>query len=105
MKRSFFPSIKNDDIPEIETTDVATISHDTFGAIIPFLVKLSIIFIIFAGSVVLITIIIGLIVIYINCTRPSRIHKQIPIAYLDSNEMINYSDDTPISSLSEHTNM
>jgi hypothetical protein len=102
MKRSFFSLNKIDGIPEIEPTNVNTISHNTFGTIIQLLAKLSIMFIIFAGFVVLITVIIGLIFIYINCTRPSRIHKQIPIEYLDSNEIINYSDDI---SMSEHSNM
>jgi hypothetical protein len=105
MNRSFFVSNNNYNVLEIEITDVPIRSHDKYNTIIQLLTKLLIIFLICAGSAVLITIIIGLVFIYINCRRPSRIHKQIPIEYLDSNEMINYSDDTPISSVSEHSDI
>ncbi len=90
MKRSFFVSNNNYNGLEIETTDVPIILHDKHNTIIQLLTKLLIIFIICAGSAVLITLIIGLVFVYINCRRPSRIQKQIPIEYLDSSEIINY---------------
>ncbi len=99
MKRSVF--ISDQDLLEIETIDVTTISNDKSSTVIQLLIKLLIIFIIFAGFAVLITILIGLIFICFNCSRPSRIHKQIPIEYLDSDEISNYLDDTPTSALSE----
>ena len=90
MKRSLFSSIRNDRLPEIDNQDI-----------IKLLVKLSIIFIIFAAFALLITIIIALIFMYSNCTRRSRVHKQIPVEYLDSSDMINYSENAPIPSTSE----
>jgi len=96
MKRSFFVLNNDYNVLEIEATNVPTISYEKHNTIIQLLTKLLIIFVIFTGSAILITIIIGLIFVYINCSRPSRIHKQIPIEYLDSSEMINYSDDTPL---------
>jgi ABC-type Fe3+ transport system permease subunit len=100
MEKSFFVSNNNDNL-EIETIDDDTTSISKQNTIINLLTKLLIISLIFAGSAVLVTIIIVLVFVYINCSRPSRIHKQIPIEYLDSSEMINYLVDTPTSSISE----
>lgn len=56
--------------------------------------KVLVIIIAIAGSIILLLIIITL----VNCSRPSRVHKQILIEYLAPNEMINYLDESFTSS-------
>jgi ABC-type multidrug transport system fused ATPase/permease subunit len=104
IKRSIFLSNNDDDL-EIETTDVTTISSNKQNTLIKLLTKLIIMFLIFAAFAVLITIVIGLIFLCINCSRPSRIHRDIPIEYLDSSEMINYLDRTSMSERSSIENI
>jgi hypothetical protein len=92
MGKSFLISYDSNDLDQIETTSVTTESINKQTTII----KLLIIFLICAGSAVLVTCVIGLVFVYVNCSRPSRIHKQIPIEYLD---------DTSTSSMSEHSDI
>ena len=92
MGKSFLISYDNNDLDGIETTSIATESINKQATII----KILIIFLICAGLVVLITCVIGLVFVYVNCSRPSRIHKQIPIEYLD---------DTSSSSMSKHSDI
>ncbi|CAF1273339.1 unnamed protein product [Adineta steineri] len=95
LKRSLYILNHDDNL----TTDVIT-KQNTINKLFT---KIIIILLIFTGFAILITIIIGLIFLYINCSRPSRIHKQIRIEYLDSNEINNYSDNTLTSSKSEQS--
>lgn len=83
-----------------KTANAITVTIGNQNNIIDVLTKLLIMVLIFAGGVVLIAIIISLIFVCINCSRPSRIHKQIPIEYLDSSEMISDVDDTSTSVVS-----
>ncbi|CAF2627908.1 unnamed protein product [Rotaria sp. Silwood2] len=57
--------------------------------------KTLIIFILFVGCIILISITIVLVFVCTKCSRPSRIHKQISIEYLNSNEMINHFEESP----------
>jgi hypothetical protein len=53
-----------------------------------------IIFVFAAAVAVVITLIVALAMVYISCSRPSRIHQQFPIEYLNSIDLMNYSDET-----------
>ena len=95
----------NDNDLRIETTNVTTISHDKSDNIVKLMTKLVIIFVIVAGFTVFVVIMITLGIVYRTCNRPSRIHKQIPIAYLDSDQMMNHFEDTRILYRSEHSDI
>jgi hypothetical protein len=92
MKKSL-SNFDNDDT----TADTIILTSGNQNNIIDILTKLLIMVLIFAGGVILIAFIISLVFVYINCSRPSRIHKQIPIEYLDSSETISYLEDTSTS--------
>lgn len=49
-------------------------------------------FLICIGLALLIVIAVAVGYFYVTCSRPERIHEQISIEYLDTHEMINYSD-------------
>lgn len=56
--------------------------------------KAFIIFIASVGFIVLALILIVLVFVCAHCSRPSRIHKQISIKYLASNELISSLEDS-----------
>ena len=98
-------NFNNDNDLRIETTDVTTISHDKSDNIVKLMTKLVIIFIIVAGFIVFVVIMITLVVVYRTCNRPSRIHKQISIEYLDSDQMMNYFENTHMPYKSEYSDI
>lgn len=85
MRRSV--SHDNFDYLDLETDTFPTIIETKSYNFIHFLI----IFLIFVGIILLIALIVGLVFIYMNCTCPGRIHKKIPIEYLDTSE----TNDTP----------
>ena len=78
----------------LEITNTSTVSNNKPNTLHK-LTKALIILIIFAGSGILVSISIGLAIVYLTCSRPSRIQRDLPIEYLNSTEMINYSEVSP----------
>lgn len=66
----------------MESSDNNFHSSTKLSLFIEFLIPFSILI----GFALFIAIVLGLVVIYIKCTRPGRICKKIPIEYLDSSE-------------------
>ncbi|UJR21969.1 hypothetical protein I4U23_025037 [Adineta vaga] len=79
-----------------ETTDVTTKQN----TLLKLFTKLVVILLIFLGFTILLILVITVIYFYVTCSRPARIHQQISIEYLDSTEIVNYSDSLTTSSLS-----
>jgi hypothetical protein len=77
----------------LETTNASTVSTHKPN-ILHKLTKVLIIVIVVVGSVLFISISIGLTIIYIKCNRPSRIQRDLPVEYLNSTELINYLEET-----------
>ena len=89
--------VRSNENPDSETTNLSPPDH---SHPIHILTKILTIFLIVAAAALVITMIIALAMVYMNCSRPSRIHQQFPIEYLAAVDMIHYSDETLASASS-----
>lgn len=89
IKRNILVFNNDDSHQRIQETTNATTKQNTLTQL---LTKLLFIFAVCAGFALLLVVIITVIYFYVACGRPGRIRQQISIEYLDSTEMINYSE-------------
>ncbi|CAF1545087.1 unnamed protein product [Adineta ricciae] len=94
IKRNILIFNNGDNHQRIQETTNVTAKQNTLTKL---LTKLLVILAICTGFALLLVLIITVIYFYVACSRPGRIHQQLSIEYLDSTEMINYSE-SPIAS-------